>query len=86
MFLPSGITVVLAGIQITLTYISSCNLTPPIYLVLIGRHLIFFSQSRDQRAVTRLENIRQLNIRRDKKLSFQLSHAQPLDVQLYKVV
>ena len=53
---------------------------------MIGRHLIFFSQSRDQRAVTRLENIRQLNIRRDKKLSFQLSHAQPLDVQLYKVV
>ena len=31
-----------------------------------------------QRAVTRLENVRQLNIRWGKKLGFQLSHRQPL--------
>ena len=38
----------------------------------------FFAHWRHQRAVTRLENVRQLNIRRDKKLGFQLSHRQPL--------
>ena len=35
---------------------------------------------RDQRAVTHLENVRQLNIRRGKKLVFQLSHRQPPNV------
>ena len=34
----------------------------------------FFVYPRDQSAATRLENVRQLNIRRGKKLSFQLSH------------
>ena len=38
----------------------------------------FFTHSRDKRAVTRLENVRQLNIRQGKKLCFQLSHTQPL--------
>ena len=36
----------------------------------------FFAHPLDQRAVTRLENVRQLNIRRGKKLDFQLSHRQ----------
>ena len=35
-----------------------------------------FAHWRFQRAVTRLENVRQLDIRRDKKLSFQLSDTQ----------
>ena len=34
----------------------------------------FFTHWRHHRAVTRLENVRQSNIRRDKKLGFQLSH------------
>ena len=38
----------------------------------------FFAHPRDQGAVTRLENVCQLNIRRDKKLGFQSSHRQPL--------
>ena len=37
----------------------------------------FFAHWRHQRAVTRLENVRQLNIRRGKKLGSQLSHRQP---------
>ena len=37
-----------------------------------------FTQSRDQRAVTCLENVQELNIRWGKKLDFQLSHTQPL--------
>ena len=37
-----------------------------------------FAHPRDHRAVARLENVRQLNIRRGKKLSFQLSHRQPV--------
>ena len=36
-----------------------------------------FAHPRDQRTVTRLENVLQLNIRRGKKLGFQLSHRQP---------
>ena len=54
----------------------SYNLTPPISRVLFGHHLIFRSR-RHQRAVNRLENVRQLNIRRGKKPGFQLSHRQP---------
>ena len=38
---------------------------------------LLFARPRDQRAVTRLENVRQLNKRRRKKLGFQLSHRQP---------
>ena len=38
----------------------------------------FFPHPHDQRAVTRLENVRQLNIRRGKKPAFQLSQRQPL--------
>ena len=38
----------------------------------------FFAHPHDQRAVTGFEDVRQLNIRRGKKLAFQLSHAQPL--------
>ena len=37
----------------------------------------FFAHPRDQRTVTRLENVGQLNIRRCKKLNFLLSHRQP---------
>ena len=37
----------------------------------------FFAHWRHQRIVTHLENIRQLNIRRGKKLGFQLSYKQP---------
>ena len=37
----------------------------------------FFAYPRDQRAVTHLGNVRQLNIKRDKKLGFQLSQIQP---------
>ena len=51
---------------------------PAIYRVVIGRHLIF-AHLREQRALTGLENIHQLNLRRGKKLGFQLSHRQPLD-------
>ena len=36
-----------------------------------------FAHPLDQRAVTCLKNVRLLNIRRNKKLSFQLSHWQP---------
>ena len=38
----------------------------------------FFTHWRHHRAVIRLENVRQSNIRRGKKLSFQLSHKHPL--------
>ena len=41
----------------------------------------FFAHSCDQRAVIRLDNARQLNIRKDKKLFFQMSHTQPPDVR-----
>ena len=39
--------------------------------------ICLFALPRDHRAVTGLENVRQLNIRRGKKLGFQLSHRQP---------
>ena len=42
-------------------------------------HTWFFTHWRHQRAVTHLKNVRQLNIRRDKKLRFQLSRRQPLE-------
>ena len=38
----------------------------------------FFAHPRDQRAVTRLENVHQFNKKRGKKLGFELSHRQPL--------
>ena len=63
---------------------SSDNLTPPISWVLIGRHLNFCW--RHQSAVTRLENIRQLNTRRGKKLGFQLSQKHPFHMKLLLVV
>ena len=37
----------------------------------------FFAHLRHRRAVTHLENVRQLNIRPGKKLGFQLPHTQP---------
>ena len=37
----------------------------------------FFANWRHHRAVIRLENVRQSNIRRGKKLGFQLSHKLP---------
>ena len=42
----------------------------------------FFAYPRDQRAVTRLENVRHLNIRRGKKEGFRLSHTQPLRISI----
>ena len=42
----------------------------------------FFARWRHQRAVTCVENVRQLNIRRGKKLGFQLSNKQPLGLFL----
>ena len=54
-----------------MTYSSSDNMTPRIYRVLIGRHW-FFAHWRHQRAATRLQDVRQLNVSRCKKLSFQL--------------
>ena len=69
-------------------------LEPPSHIVrlTIWYHLLlefwlvdtwFFAQWRQQRAVTCLENVRQLNIRRDKKLGFQLSHRQPLHGKIF---
>ena len=57
------------------TYSLSYNLTPAFSRVLIDRHLVFCSRTR---AVTRLENVRQLNIRQRKKVGSQLSHRKPL--------
>ena len=42
----------------------------------------FLAHPRDHRAVTHLENVHQLNIRRAKKLSFQLPHRQLLERKL----
>ena len=68
------------------SYSTSDNVTPPISGVLIGQYLIF-ADWRHQRAVTRLENVRQSNITRDKKLGVQLSHRHPLficnELQIY---
>ena len=57
--------------QINLSYSPSYNLTPP-FLKFWLVSTWFFAHWRHQRAV------RQLNIRRGKKLVFQLSHRQPL--------
>ena len=43
----------------------------------------FFTHWRHHRAVTRIENVRQSNIRRGKKLGFQLSHKHPLRAGKY---
>ena len=61
--------------KLTLSYSTSDNETPPISWVLIGRPLIFCWLT-SPRAVTRLENVRQSNIR-GKKMGFQLSHKHP---------
>ena len=45
----------------------------------------YFTHWRHQRAVTCLENVRQLNIRRGKKLGFQLSYRQLLKVGLSRL-
>ena len=42
----------------------------------------FFAYPLDQRAVTHLENVRHLNIRRGKKGGVQLSHTQPLRISI----
>ena len=42
-------------------------------------HTWFFANWRHNRAVTHLENVRQWNIRRGKRLGFQLSHKHPLE-------
>ena len=54
----------------------SCNLTPPISRVLIDRDLTFCPSTWPS-CCNSPQNVRQLNIRRDKKLDFQLSHTQP---------
>ena len=65
--------------KMTETYNSSYNRTPPISRVLIGQHMIFCSLTSPTCCnVTRLENLRQLNITTAQKLGFQLSHRQPL--------
>ena len=56
------------------TYSSSYNPTPAISRVLIGQHLTFFCPTWSN-AATLLKNVRRLNLRRDKKPSFQLSHS-----------
>ena len=45
----------------------------------------FFTHWHHQRAVTRLENVGQSNIRRGKKLDFQLPHKHPLKYYEYKI-
>ena len=60
--------------EVDFTCSSSYNLTPLIYIW-------FFAYPRDQRTVTCLENVHQLNKWRGKKLGFQLSHRQPLKLR-----
>ena len=55
---------------------SSCNLTPLIFRVLIGQ-LLTFPHPRDQSAVVCTKNVPVKYKMRQKKLVFQLSHAQP---------
>ena len=55
---------------------SSCNLTPVISRVLIGQ-LLTFPHPRDQSAVVCTKNVPVKCKMRQKKLGFQLSHAQP---------
>ena len=61
-----------------LTYSSSYNLHLFVEFWLVDTWL--FAHWRHQRAVTRLKNVRQLNIRRGIKLGFQLSQSQPLSM------
>ena len=63
------------------TYSTSDNVTPPISRVLIGRHLTFCWWCH-QCAVTRLENVRQSNIRRGKKAGFSIVTQTPSIAQL----
>ena len=70
--------------EIVHAYSTFDNETPPISRVLFGRHVLF-CYWRHHRAVTRLENVRQSNTRRDKMLGFQLSHKHPRDrVRFFK--
>ena len=55
---------------------SSCNLTPLFFRVLIGQ-LLTFPHPRDQSAVVCTKNVPVKCKMRQKKLGFQLSHAQP---------
>ena len=43
----------------------------------------FFAHWHHQSVVNRLEDVRQLNIKRGQKLDFQLSHRQPLSHEIY---
>ena len=61
------------GIDRYYTYSASDNLTPTFLKFWLADTWIFVYW-RHQRALTRLENVRQLNIRRGKKLGFQLSY------------
>ena len=61
------------GIDRYYTYSASDNLTPT-FLEFWLTDTWIFVYWRHQRALTRLENVRQLNIRRGKKLGFQLSY------------
>ena len=63
------------------TYSTSDNVTPPISRVLIVRHLTFCWWCH-QCAVTRLENVRQSNIRRGKKAGFSIVTQTPSIAQL----
>ena len=65
------------------TYSSSDNLTPPISRILICLYLIF-SLLTSPTYCNSPRKVRQLNIRRDKKLGFQVSHRQPQKVVLEK--
>ena len=67
-------------IQCYLSYSTSDNVTAPISRVLIGRHW------RHHHAITQLENVCQPNIRRSKKLGFQLSHKHPLAIFIHLVI
>ena len=58
------------------TYSTSDNVTPPMSGFLIGQNLIF-CWWRHQCAITRVENVCQSNIKRDKNLGFQLSQRHP---------
>ena len=63
---------ILQFFSMILTYSSPCN---QIFFEFWLVHAWFFAQPRDHRTViTRLENVSQLNIKRFKKLGFQLLH------------
>ena len=64
--------------KLTIWYSLSCSLALAISQVLIGWHLIFC-------AVTRLQNVRRLNIRRGKRLGFQLWHRQPHMLKYFQI-